>query len=101
MEPAGQWDCLEQCFYATGTFSANGDGVFVWEHAGFLRQLTRHVLANPLETGRATLQHDISVHILSDVHVTLHEAAERSVVDSVGYINIENCPGQYFRVTEV
>ena len=37
----------------------------------------------------------------ADVHVALHEAAERSVVDSAGYIKIETCPGQYFRVTEV
>ena len=42
VEPAGQWDWLEQRFHATETFSANGDDVFVWEHVGFFHQHIRH-----------------------------------------------------------
>ena len=45
-------------------------------------------------------RHDIGVQILADVNVTLHEAAERSVVDSAGSFTGETWLEQHFRATE-
>ena len=59
----------------------------------------RHTFKNSLEHGRAAWQHDIGEKLLADVHVTLHVALERSVVDSTD-LNADETGWENTRETE-
>ena len=64
-----------------------------------VRQFLRHALNNPLEHGRAIMEHDIGVQLLAGVDVTLRETLDRCVVESAGFFTsgnwLENISAQW------
>ena len=44
-----------------------------------------HPVCNAWEHGGSTRQHNIAIKVLSDVHVTLHDGVEGSVINALSF----------------
>merc|ERR1719379_957447 len=52
-------------------------------------QLLCHALTNALEHSGTSRKNDIGIQVLADVHITLHDGLECSVVDTTGLLSNE------------
>merc|ERR1712050_300031 len=64
------------------------------------REFFRHALANACEHGGAPRQHHVSVEVLTDVHIALHDRLEGGVMNAAGLLAHEAWLEEHLRAAE-